>query len=148
MHKPSAGAAGGLGAALMAFTAAITKPGAGLVIEIIKLEKHLKEADLVITGEGLVDAQTAFGKAPSGVAKVAKQYHVPVIAIGGALADDAYTVFAHGIDSLDCTVNQVMSQEDALYHSKKNLEFAAERVIRTVLVGKKIANKKRIKNKE
>lgn len=140
--KPGAGAAGGLGAALMAFTRATTKRGVDLVVKVTELEKHLKGADLVITGEGRVDFQTAFGKTPAGVAKAAKKFKVPVIAIGGALADDARGVFEHGIHGLDSAVCQPMSLEDALKNSKKYLELAGERVIRTVLIGKKMAKKK------
>lgn len=141
-EKAGAGAAGGLGAALMAFTRATTKRGVDLVVKITELEKHLKNADLVITGEGRVDFQTAFGKTPAGVAKAAKKFKVPVIAIGGALADDARGVFKHGIHGLDSAVSQPMPLEDALKQSKKYLEFAGERVIRTVLIGKKMVKKK------
>ncbi len=140
--KPGAGAAGGLGAALMAFTRATTKRGVDLVVKVVELEKHLKGADLVITGEGRIDFQTAFGKTPAGVAKAAKKFKVPVIAIGGALADDAPGVFEHGIHGLDSAVCQPMSLEDALKNSKKYLEFAGERVIRTVLIGQKMAREK------
>ena len=140
--KAGAGAAGGLGFALMAFTRSSMKRGVDLVVKVTELEKYLKGADLVITGEGRVDFQTAFGKTPAGVAKAAKKFKVPVIAIGGALADDARGVFEHGIHGLDAAVSQPMPLEDALKNSKKYLELAGERVIRTVLVGKKMAHKK------
>ncbi len=140
--KSGAGAAGGLGFALMAFTKSSMKRGVDLVVKVTELEKYLKGADLVITGEGRVDFQTAFGKTPAGVAKAAKKFKVPVIAIGGALADDARGVFDHGIHGLDAAVSQPMSLEDALKNSKKYLELAGERVIRTVLIGKKMARKK------
>lgn len=140
--KPGAGAAGGLGAGLMAFTRAKMKRGVDLVVQATELEKHLKGADLVITGEGRVDFQTAFGKTPAGVAKAAKKHKVPVIAIGGALADDARGVFEHGIHGLDSAVSRNMDLDEALKDSKKFLELAGERVIRTVLIGKKMAKKK------
>ncbi|MFK8069152.1 MAG: glycerate kinase [Gammaproteobacteria bacterium] len=139
--KPGAGAAGGLGTGLMAFTRSNMKRGVDLVVKMTDLEKYLKGADLVITGEGRVDFQTAFGKTPAGVAKAAKKHKVPVIAIGGALADDASGVFEHGIHGLDAAVSQPMPLEDALKNSKKYLELAGERVIRMLLVGKKMAKK-------
>lgn len=142
-NKAGAGAAGGLGAALMAFTRAKMKRGIDLVVKATDLEKHLKGADLVITGEGRVDFQTAFGKTPSGVAKAAKKYKVPVVAIGGCLADDANGVFEHGIHGLDAAAAKDMSFEVAIRDSRKHLELAGERVIRMILIGKKMLKKKK-----
>ena len=140
--KPGAGAAGGLGAALMAFTRSKMKRGVDLVVDITELKKHLKGADLVITGEGRVDFQTAFGKTPSGVAKAAKKFKVPVVAIGGCLTDDANGVFEHGIHGLDSAAAKDMSFEMAIKDSRKHLALAGERVIRMLLIGKKMAKKK------
>ncbi|MEE9551544.1 MAG: glycerate kinase, partial [Gammaproteobacteria bacterium] len=95
-----AGAAGGLGAGLLAFTGAKLKSGIDIVVEATEISKHIKGADLVITGEGRIDSQTAFGKTPAGVAKAAKKYKVPTIAIGGGITDDANDVFNHGIEGL------------------------------------------------
>ena len=97
---PGAGAAGGLGASLMAFLDAELRPGIDIVIEIVKLERAIKGADLVITGEGKIDSQTIYGKAPIGVAKIAKKYNVPVVAIAAIIDDDADIVHQHGIDTL------------------------------------------------
>jgi len=140
--KPGAGAAGGLGAALMAFTRSSMKRGVDLVVKVTELEKYLKGADLVITGEGRVDFQTAFGKTPAGVAKAAKKYKVPVVAIGGCLTDDANGVFDHGIHGLDSAAAKDMSFEMAIKDSRKHLALAGERVIRMILIGKKMAKKK------
>jgi glycerate kinase len=85
--RPGAGAGGGIAAGLMAFANATLKRGVELVVEATKLEEHMRGADLAITGEGRVDFQTAFGKTPSGVAAAARKYGVPVVAIGGGLAD-------------------------------------------------------------
>jgi glycerate 2-kinase len=137
-----AGAAGGLGAGLVAFTKARMKSGVDIVIEATNLHKHLKGTDLVITGEGRVDFQTAFGKTPSGVAKAARQHRVPTVAIGGGITDDANGVFAHGIDGLESACARDMSLEEAIGHSKAHLANAAERVIRLVLIGKKMAANK------
>jgi glycerate kinase len=97
---PGAGAAGGLGASLMAFLNAELRPGIEIMIEAVKLEQAIKDADLVITGEGKIDSQTIYGKAPIGVAKIAKKYKVPVMAIAVILGEGADIVYQHGIDFL------------------------------------------------
>lgn len=137
-----AGAAGGLGAGLVAFTKARMKSGVDIVIDYTDLAKHVKGADLVITGEGRVDFQTAFGKTPAGVAKTAKKQGVQTIAIGGGLSDDANGVFAHGIAGLEAAIARDMDIEEALANAKVFLANAAERVIRTVMIGRKTAKKK------
>jgi len=97
---PGAGAAGGLGASLMAFLDAELRPGIDIVIEIVKLERAIKGADLVITGEGKIDSQTIYGKAPIGVAKIAKKYNVLMVAIAAIIDDDADIVHQYGINTL------------------------------------------------
>ena len=141
-RMPGAGAAGGLGAGLMAFTGAKLESGINIVLQATSLTKYIKGADLVLTGEGRVDFQTAFGKTPSGVAKAAKKHKVPVIAIGGALSDDARQVFDHGIDCIESAAAKDMTLETAILNSKQDLANAAERVIRMILIGKKMATKK------
>ena len=105
LHKnvkdiPGAGAAGGLGASLIAFLDAELRPGIEIIIEIVKLEQAIKDADLVITGEGKIDSQTIYGKAPIGVAKIAKKYNIPVIAVAAIIGDDADIVHQYGINTL------------------------------------------------
>jgi len=97
---PGAGAAGGLGASLIAFLNAELRPGIEIIIEIVKLEQAIKGADLVITGEGKIDSQTIYGKAPIGVAKIAKKYHIPVIAVAAIIGNDADIVYQYGINTL------------------------------------------------
>jgi glycerate kinase len=97
---PGAGAAGGLGASLMAFLNAELRPGIEIMIEAVKLEQAIKDADLVITGEGKIDSQTIYGKAPIGVAKIAKKYNIPVIAVAAIISNDADIVHQYGIDNL------------------------------------------------
>lgn len=143
INLKGAGAAGGLGAGLVAFTGAKMKRGVDLIVEITGLEKYLKGADIAITGEGRVDFQTAFGKTPAGVAKAARRYKVPCIAIGGGLADDARGVFEHGISGLESAAARDMSLEEAIRLSRKHLELAGERVIRMLLIGKGLAKKKK-----
>ncbi|HTT07862.1 MAG TPA: glycerate kinase [Gammaproteobacteria bacterium] len=137
-RRPGAGAAGGLGAGLMAFTRAQLKRGIELVIKATRLESHMKGADLAITGEGRVDFQTAFGKTPSGVAKAARRHGVPVVAIGGGLADDARGVFAHGIDGLESATPDAMPLEEAIRKSRQYLQDAGERVARLILIGRRM----------
>jgi len=139
---PGAGAAGGLGAGMLAFTNAKLESGIDIVLKATNLAKYINGADLVLTGEGRVDFQTAFGKTPSGVAKAAKSCGVPVIAIGGALSDDARLVFDHGIDAIESAAAKDMTLEVAIKNSKQDLANAAERVIRMILIGKKMAAKK------
>lgn len=145
MHIEGSGAAGGLGAGLMAFTRAKIKRGVELVLYASNIEKYLKKADLIVTGEGCLDSQTSFGKTPSGVAKIARKYHVPVVAIGGGVSDDASDVFAHGIDGIESVCARNMSLKEAIANSKKHLVNASERMIRLILIGKKMAKKKRNK---
>ncbi|MBI1733066.1 MAG: glycerate kinase [Gammaproteobacteria bacterium] len=138
-----AGAAGGLGGGLVAFCNAELRSGVDIVIDATGLRERLRDADLVITGEGRVDFQTAFGKTPAGVARAAGQLGVPVLAIGGGLADDARGVFAHGIDALESTVTRDMSLEEALAHAHTFIVNAAERALRLILVGRNMTGKRR-----
>jgi glycerate kinase len=133
-----AGAAGGLGAGLMAFAGAELRSGIDIVIEAVHLEKYVQKADLVITGEGQVDVQTAYGKTPAGVARVAARHKVPVVAIGGGLAADARDVFRHGIQGIEAAVDRAMSLEEAVTAAKPLLADAAERALRLILIGKEM----------
>ena len=132
------GAAGGMGMGLNVFAKAKLQSGIDIIIETSKLKDHIKKADLVITGEGQVDAQTLFGKAPAGVARLSKKCQVPVVIIGGGLADDASDVFKIGVDGLEGTVTRYMSFAEGHRLSSLYLADAAERVIRLVLLGNKM----------
>ena len=136
-----AGAAGGLGFGLNVFAKAKMKSGIELVAQLTGLKRHISGADLVITGEGRIDAQTAFGKTPIGVAKIARKLKVPVVAIGGALSDDSNELFQIGIDGLEGAVVREMSLAEALKNSEAYLANAAERVIRLLLIGQKMRNR-------
>jgi glycerate kinase len=131
---PGAGAAGGLGAGLMAFLGAQLKSGVEIVIEASKLEEKLAGADLVITGEGKLDRQTAFGKAPVGVARLAKKYGIPVVALAGALADDAGEVLDHGIDAIFSIVPRPMPLEEAMKKTDEFVARAVEHIIRLMML--------------
>jgi glycerate kinase len=142
MRIAGGGAAGGLGVGLIAFAKAKLKRGVDLVSDAVDLAKHLRGADLVITGEGRVDFQTAFGKTPSGVAKAARRLKIPVVAIGGGLADDARGVFEHGIDALEAGAARDMDLAEALRLSRGHLENAGERVMRLIVIGERMAAKR------
>ena len=148
MKLNGAGAAGGLGAGLVAFTGAKLKSGIDIVVEATGLTRHIKDADLVLTGEGRVDFQTAFGKTPSGVAKAARKQKVQTVVIGGGITDDARGVFEHGIDGLASACARDMSLQEAMSNSKAHLANAAERVIRLILIGKKLAKPKKARKKQ
>lgn len=137
--RPGAGAGGGIGAGLMAFTNATLKRGVELVVAATRLEDQMQGAALAITGEGRVDFQTAFGKTPSGVAVAAHKHGVPVVAIGGGLADDANGVFAHGIDGLESATPNAMPLDDAIRKSRQYLQDAGERVARMIVIGQRMA---------
>jgi glycerate kinase len=132
---PGAGAAGGLGAGLLFFTEASLRPGVGLVLEAVDFEAKVQGADLVLTGEGRTDAQTAMGKAPMGVAAVARRHGVPVICLSGGLGDGADTLLSLGIDALAATVAEPMGLEACLALGARGVEAAAARVARLVQVG-------------
>jgi len=132
---PGAGAAGGLGAGLLFFTPAELRPGVGIVLETTGFEQQVQKADLVITGEGRTDFQTAMGKAPVGVADVAKHYGVPVICLSGGLGEGADDVLTHGIDALASTVPQPMALEACMAQGAQLVEAATARVCRLLKVG-------------
>ena len=125
-----AGAAGGLGAALIGFCNGKLESGIDLVIKYSNLEEKVKDADFVFTGEGSIDFQTKFGKTPIGVAKVAKKYNIPVIAFGGRIGEGIDELYSLGIDSVIGITPGVISLDEALSKGKDNLEISAENVVR------------------
>ncbi len=142
-RKPRGGAGGGLGAGLLAFTGARLQSGVDIVLKALELEKYMRRADLVITGEGRIDYQTAFGKTPAGVARLARKCRVPVVAIGGTLADDTAGMFGNKIDALESAVARDMTLEEALRHPKRYLKNAAERALRLIKVGQRLSRPRR-----
>jgi glycerate 2-kinase len=125
---PGAGAAGGLGAGLLAFLPSELKRGVDIVNSATRLSNLVQNADLVITGEGKIDHQTIFGKTPIGVAKIAKKFGVPVIAIAGNVSLDSDVVFQHGIDALFSIVPGVISLDDAFKNAEQYLEKTAANI--------------------
>ncbi len=131
-NYPGAGAAGGLGFAFLSFLDAVLESGVELVLKETSLEDHIREADLVITGEGRLDSQTAMGKAPIGVAKLAKRYGKPVIAFAGCVTDDAVSLNDHGIDAFFPILRGVTTLDEALKkeNAARNLTETAYQVFR------------------
>lgn len=117
-----AGAAGGLGGGLLAFLSAELKRGVNIVIEATGLAQHIQGADLVITGEGKIDGQTIYGKTPIGVAKTAKLFNVPVIAIAGNVASDSTIVHEHGIDAVFSIIPGIIDLDDAFANAHVYVE--------------------------
>ncbi len=129
-NQPGAGAAGGMGAALLGYTNARLRPGIDIVLEAVQLSDIVKDADIVFTGEGRIDFQTAHGKTPMGVAQVAKQFDIPVIALAGCTGKDYQSVYQVGIDAVFTAVSRAMTLEEALQESECNLADLAENVAR------------------
>ena len=127
-----AGAAGGLGFALLSYLHAKLTPGIGLILNAVELEKELKDADIVVTGEGRLDHQTAMGKAPVGVAKLAKKYDAKVIAFAGSVAPEATACNQAGIDAFFPIVRGITTLKEAMDPdcAKTNMQAAVEQVFR------------------
>ncbi len=138
LNLKGGGAAGGLGAALVAFCGATLKSGIEIMLNEVKLTDHLKDTDLVLTGEGKIDGQSTNGKVPVGVAKIVKSYKdIPVIAIVGDIGKDAHKVYDFGIDSIMSNVNKAMCLDEAIKNSPQLLEDCTERLMRMLIAGKK-----------
>ena len=130
ISKAGAGAAGGLGAGLMAFLDVKLKSGIEMVIEYANLEEKVRDADMVWTGEGSIDFQTQYGKTPLGVAMIAKKYNKPVIALAGRVGNDIDVLYDKGIDTIFGIMRGVTSIEEALVKGPENVEKTSENIIR------------------
>ena len=130
ISKAGAGAAGGLGAGLMAFLDVKLKSGIEMVIEYANLEEKVRDADMVWTGEGSIDFQTQYGKTPLGVAMIAKKYNKPVIALAGRVGNDIDVLYDKGIDAIFVIMRGVTSIEEALVKGPENVEKTSENIIR------------------
>ncbi|HFZ6946029.1 TPA: glycerate kinase [Streptococcus agalactiae] len=128
------GAAGGLGFAFLAFTNATLEPGIDIILSEINIEKAISEADLVVTGEGRLDGQTVMGKAPIGVAKLAKKYGKKVVAFSGSVTEDAILCNQHGIDAFFPIVRRLISLDEAMSKevAYKNMKETATQVFRLI----------------
>ncbi|PLC58275.1 glycerate kinase [Photobacterium carnosum] len=131
-----AGAAGGMGAALLSLFNAQLRSGIEIVIDAVHLGDIIKDADLVITGEGRIDSQTIHGKTPIGVARTAKKYHKPVIGIAGCLSQDCGVVYDHGIDAVFSVVPTAMNLEQAFKNAAINVELTARNIAAIYCLGR------------
>ena len=133
---PGAGAAGGLGAGLMAFLDAKLERGIDIILDTVNFEKQLENVDLIITGEGKLDGQSVYGKTPIGVSKRSKKHNKQVIAIAGTLGQGVEKVLDNGIDAYFSIIDKPDSLENIQKRSKKLLQDTAYQVIRTYYLNK------------
>lgn len=130
--QDGAGAAGGMGGGLLLLPSVQLKAGIQIVLDRLHLIDYVKDADVVITGEGRIDAQSIMGKTPIGVARTAKQFNKPVIAIAGCLREDYDVVFDHGIDAVFPIIHQLGDLSDILKQGEQNLISSAQNVARVL----------------
>lgn len=132
INTAGAGAAGGMGFAFLSYLNASLTPGIELILDAVELEKELMDADIVVTGEGRLDHQTAMGKAPVGVAKLAKKYNAKVLAFAGSVTKDANACNAAGIDAFFPIVRGITTLAEAMHTetAKTNMAAAVEQVFR------------------
>lgn len=132
---PGSGAAGGLGTALMVFLNGTLKSGIETVLDLVDFDEHLKDVDIVVTGEGATDWQSVFGKVMQGVGVHCKKRHIPAVAIVGSMGSGAEDIFDYGIESIITTVNNIMPLSDALNHAEELYLGAARRMFRLLKAG-------------
>ena len=132
LDTPGAGAAGGLGFAFLSYIGAALTPGIELILNAVGLEQELSDADVVVTGEGCLDFQTAMGKAPVGVARLAKKYHAKVIAFAGSVTKEASACNKEGIDAFFPILRSVCTLAEAMdpVNAKANITATTEQVFR------------------
>ncbi|MCP1439844.1 glycerate kinase [Erwinia persicina] len=136
---PGGGAAGGMGVALHAFCGAELRRGIEIVTEALGLDELVRDATLVITGEGRIDSQTIHGKVPIGVAKVAKRYNKPVIGIAGSLTKDVAVVHQHGLDAVFSVIYSICTLDDALENAADNVRMTARNIAAALAIGQKLS---------
>lgn len=138
-HIAGAGAAGGLGAALCGFLKANLKSGIETVLDLIHFDEMLEGVDVVVTGEGRIDWQSAFGKVPSGIGMRCKNKGIPAVAIVGGMGKGAEKIYEFGVESILPTINGAMDIEEALERAEELYQAAAERMFRFLKVGMCVA---------
>ena len=136
LDQPGAGAAGGLGAGLMAFAGATLQSGIDMVCEVLNFDEMLRDTDLVITGEGRADRSTIFNKAPAGVARHAQAHGVPTLLLAGSLGPGYEELYDHSLAAVICIADRPMSFEQSLSRSAELLENAAQNATRLFLAGR------------
>lgn len=131
---PGTGAAGGMGFAFLSYMNAELKSGVQIVLEETKLEEYVKDVDIVVTGEGCLDGQSVMGKAPIGVAVLAKKHHKKVIAFAGCVTEDAKVCNQNGMDAFFPILRNVVTREEAMQaeNARRNMTDTAEQVFRLI----------------
>jgi len=135
---PGSGAAGGLGGGMLSLVGAKLMPGFELIREVTQLDKHIKWADLIITGEGKIDSMTLYGKTPIGIAHVASEYNKPVIAIAGSLGDGYQELYEYGFSSIHSIIDSPMTLEGAIKNAPELIFNTVISVIRAIITGRNI----------
>ncbi|CAI8039635.1 Glycerate kinase [Geodia barretti] len=136
LNTPGSGAAGGLGAGLIAFAGAELRSGIDMVCDVLDFDRNVRGADLVITGEGRADRSTAFDKAPVGIARRARQFGVPTVLVAGSLGPGYETLYQHGIDAIVPIAEEPADLASSLRRGSELLERAAERAVRLYTLGR------------
>jgi glycerate kinase len=136
---PGAGAAGGLGAGLLAFLQAALRPGASLVLEAVALAERLQGASLLVTAEGQIDRQTAYGKSVGAVASLAQRCGVPVLALAGSLGEEYQVVYSLGVEAVMSLLPAPLSLNEAMTQATSLLADASERAARLLLLGQRLS---------
>lgn len=134
---PGSGAAGGTGAALMAFMGGKLVEGIGLVLDTLKMDAYLKKADVVLTGEGKIDTQTLSGKTIAGIAKMAKRYDVPVLVMTGKIGDAIEPIYENGVTAVFSIVDRPMDLKQAIADAPRLIQNCTKSIFRTILTFKK-----------
>ncbi len=136
-NYPGTGAAGGMGFAFLTFTNAVLESGIKIILDETRLEDHIKDADIVVTGEGRLDGQTVMGKAPIGVARIAKKHNKLVLGFSGCVTEDAIACNGGGIDAFFPILRGVVTLEEAMNHdnAQKNMIATVEQVFRLIRYG-------------
>lgn len=134
------GAAGGLGAGLLFFTEATLQSGIDLVLQALDFEFLIEDCQFVVTGEGMTDSQTTLGKAPMGVASVAKKKGIPVICVSGSLGKGYETIYTHGVSVATSCTQKPMSLEESMENASELITKATERICKAIAVGVQIAS--------
>ena len=138
-QMPGAGAAGGLGAALMVFLGAELKSGISAVLDLVDFDRKLEEVSLVVTGEGATDWQSAFGKVIQGIGIRCKARGIPAVALVGSMGRGAENIFEYGIESIMTTVNGAMPLSEALDRAEELYLDGARRMFRMLRAGKALS---------
>jgi glycerate kinase len=131
---PGAGAAGGLGFGLMAFLGASLGSGVQMVLEAVDFEERIRDAHLIITGEGSIDSQTLYGKTPLGVSRIARKYNIPVVAFAGGISGDISPLYSEGFSAVVSICSRPMGLEEAMRDARDLIVDAVERTMRLISI--------------